>query len=74
MQLTEIERKIIATIAFEESNRIHAFDIEPNYFESPDAREMFQTVIENIQLNDTEMFLMLNNCLHQLLSLYILPL
>ena len=58
--MTEIERKIIATIAFEESNRIHAFDIEPDYFESPDAREMFQTVIENIQLNDTEMFLMLN--------------
>jgi len=58
--LTDIERKVIATIAFEESNRIHAFDIEPDYFESQDAREMFQMILDNIEVNDTEMFQILN--------------
>jgi len=60
MPLTDIERKVIATIAFDESNRIHAFDIEPDYFNSPDAKEMFATVLENIEAKDTDMFQILN--------------
>jgi len=58
--LTEVERKILATIAFDETNRIHAFDIEPEYFESPDAREMFKVILENIETDLYGMYNVLN--------------
>lgn len=57
--MTEIEAKILSTLAFEPKLRIHAFQLEENYFESREAKKIFKIVLDNINEEPADVFLKL---------------